>query len=229
MTLNFSRKPNVFLKSREELKAVGSTAFKRTKENIIYIWKILINILDNNGKTDNLSAPYKQQILSGKLLNTLDPKRDNETAEKLKALFLALDIPENREKFLKSYFCAALIVLRNGSKDVNSNETWVNYKPKYEQNLKYKGALNSALIEFKDEEWVGDTLFDMSAYLDTIIKKDGNEKFVLTNISAHEGETLIEAVEHNLKDLKLAIKGKFDIQRPKNTDGENFLNNDENE
>ena len=122
--MSIIKNPNQFIADPQHFGS--ATGFKNAKENSVYIWKVLINIIDNEGKTDNIPASYLQQIMSGKLLHTTSPV-DNEVGKKLKALIIALDKPENREKFLKSYFCAALIVLRNGSKDSSSNETWINY------------------------------------------------------------------------------------------------------
>ena len=192
---------------------------KSERENSVYIWKVLINIIDNNGKTDNLSANYKQQIMSGKLLNTTC-QRDNEVGAKLKALVIALDKPENREEFLKSYFCAALIVLRNGAKDVNSLDTWVNYSARPESHMQGKGILNSALISYKDDNHAKLGL-DMNAYLNTIIKREPNGNYALTNISAAEGDMLISAVDQTVTIMKESEKFRSNFENKHLDDSEN--------
>lgn len=214
----YTRK-NKFLVDESYLILSGSS-LKYTKENSVYIWKILINIIDNQGKTDNLAANYLQQIMSGKLLHTVDKKVDNETGEKLKALIKLLDKEENREKFLKSYFCAALIVLRNGAEDAASNETWINYSPRPDSHMQGKGALNSALISYKDDNRTSVGLA-MDKYIDTIVRKNENGEYVLTNISATEGDLLINAVSKTVDYMKDSEKFRYNFENKSLDDSEN--------
>lgn len=196
--------------NKNEFMSIYDTAPKRHRENSVYIWKILINILKHEGSTKNLPADYKSQIMSGKLYNTTSPE-DDKMAAKLKALILALDKDENKQKFLKSYFCAALTVLVNGSKDINSDETWTNYMPSRNSHMQ-GSALNNALISYKDDNSVSLGV-DMNKYLDTIIQKKQTGVYEMVDISAEEGDQLIEAVAETVYFMKKSEKFRTNFEK----------------
>ena len=179
------------------------TALKKTKENTVYIWKILVSIFDNDGKTDGLPAEYLQQIMSESLINNTS-KTDKETGKKLKALILSLDSKENREKFMKSWFAAAISAFRTG--DINattSNEKWSDYSP-VDPSFN-KGALNTALISYKDSNT--NVCFNMNVFIDTIIEKN-NDSYQLKNISAIEGNVLLQETQRLIDAIKQTSKFK---------------------
>ena len=192
------------------------TVHKKIKENSVYIWKTLINIFDNDGRTDNLAKEYFQQIMSGKLLHTV-LKTDSKTAAKLKALVLALDDPENRKKFMNSRLCSAISVFRNGAAENLSTSLWSNYKPTA-QNTSFKSAINTALISYKDDPKAQIGL-NMGALLDTIIKEE-NGQYVLTNISAHDADELIRTIEDCIREMRQTEKFAANFQRE--DDQENY-------
>lgn len=191
--------------------SLDERTLKRKKENSVYIWKIAINIWDRGGYTDNLAAEYLAQILSGRLLNTTCP-RDNETGAKLKGLLIALDEPANRERFVRSYFAAAVSAFRTGALDGNADDTWVNYKPTPVNTTK-KSAINTALVGYKDDPAFPVGL-DMDKFLDTIMKKEGG-KYVMTNISAREGELLLKAAIDNVKMMRECAEFKRNFAKVK--------------
>jgi hypothetical protein len=197
MPMNFSNDKYVYYSND------NSTALKKTKENTVYIWKILVNVFDNDGKTDDLPAEYLQQIMSENLINNTS-KADKEIGKKLKALIISLDSKENREKFMKSWFAAAISAFRTG--DINgttSNEKWVDYSP-VDPSFN-KGALNTALISYKDS--ATNLCFNMNTFFDTIIEKN-NGKYQLKNISAIEGNFLLQETQRLLDTIKQTSKFK---------------------
>ena len=200
----------------------SNTSLKNAKENSFYVLKVLINLLDNEGRTVNLPAPYRQQIMSGKLLHNLD-KNDSATAEKLKALIKFLDDKNNREKFCNSYFYIALIALRNGARDINSKDLWINYTLKGDSYLKNKGALNNALTFYKDDANITNIGLDIGAFLDAIVTKNDRGEYVMTDIPATKADLLIDAVIKTVDLMKNSEKFKSNYRN-------NYLNNeDENE
>lgn len=182
---------------------------KRQRENSVYIWKVLINIFRHNGSTEELSAEYKTQIMSGKLYNTTK-KEDDEAAAKLKALVKALDKDENKQKFLKSYFCAAIQVLNNGSKDPNSNEIWTNYSLKKDSHMQ-GSVLNNALISYKDDS-SAELGIDMNKFLSTIIRKNESGIYEIIDITAEEGDKLIAAVAKTVNIMKKSEKFRCNFE-----------------
>ena len=194
----------------EEDIASSNTYLKNVKENFVYIWKILINIYDNNGKTDNLPAQFLQRIMSGKLVYNVK-KTDHEVAEKLKNLVIALDKQENRDKFMKSFFAAGILTLRKGDKDIDSQETWNHYAP-INPNEKNGVALNNALNSYKDDPNMK-TGIDMNKYFDTIIEKDLAGKYQLKNISAAEGSVLLDAIQANIGYMKNSFRFTRDFRK----------------
>ena len=92
----------------------------------MYFWNIIVKLIKSKGDTSVIAPNYRKQILSGKLLNS-DNKIDNGTGEKLKALIIALDKEENRNKFCNSYFFTAARVLTTGQLDTEDKTEWSNY------------------------------------------------------------------------------------------------------
>ena len=202
---------NIYIVDNKQ-NSLSNTTLNSIKENTVYILKALINISDRDGKTDNLSSGYLQQIMSEKLLNTVDKAQDDETAKLLKGLVLALDNPENREKFLKSYFYASLILLRNGARDASSVETWINYLP-LRPNQKYKSALLNALYSYKDDP-DAEIGLDMNKFLKTIVEQNEDGEYVLTNLTAHDGDQLLKAMEENIAIMKNSKKFREQFTNP---------------
>ena len=204
----------------ENVESLSKNSLINIKENSAYIWRILIKIIDHGGSPDYIPANYDRQIESGRLLHTVT-KQDNATGEKLKALKNALKDEENREKFLGSQFYEALRVLRNGSTDSTSDETWINYHASEGSYWSTKGALSSALISYKDDDSAKIGI-DMDAFLDTIIKKDSNGKYVLTDISSVDGELLIDAVAKTIDIMKNSEKFRNNFKHNEQDESEIF-------
>ena len=186
---------------------VKSSQYQNTKDNAVYVWRILFNIIDRamdeetfekDGLSGAIASSYLAQLMTGKLIhsNTSD---DIEIGQKLKQLVLLLDNPANKDKFMNSCFFTAVVTVRNGAvKGDLDTESWINYQT---YSGPRKGALNFALISYKDTPGVPVGL-NIKAFLDTIIKKNDKNKYELTDISISESDKLLEATYEFIKNLK---------------------------
>lgn len=175
----------------------------KMRENTMYFWNIIVKLIKSKGDTSVIAPNYRKQILSGKLLNS-DNKIDNGTGEKLKALIIALDKEENRNKFCNSYFFTAARVLTTGQLDTEDKTEWSNYSKteNCENDFVNRPVLNSALLCYKRDSRNMPIGINIDRFLDTIIKKDTNGNYIVSDTNAEQGDLLAQAVLQHVNDMK---------------------------
>lgn len=205
---------NPFYISQEECARRGYTQqqVKMLKENNQYWWRIVSKLILTKGDTRIIKPAYRRQILSGELYNS-DKKLGIDTnglGEKLKALFIALDDKDNREKFLNSYFYTACYNMASGTANSSDiTEKWANFAPSANCEDCFKGreAIDSALTIYKGD--VNSPIgIDISKFIDSIVKKDEDGRYNIVDTTAAEGEKLCNAVNQHVKDLKASDRFK---------------------
>lgn len=187
---------------------VRNNEYQKTKDNAVYLWRILFDIIvrtkrnpetfEKEGLSGAIGSSYLAQLMTGKLFHP-DVTNGTEIGQKLKQLVLLLDDPENREKFANSWFCTAIVTVRNGAVqgDINS-EGWEVYQT---YNGPRKSALNYALSAYKDTPGI-DVGLNFNALFNTIVRKNEKGKYEITDITMSEGDKLQEATNEFIKILK---------------------------
>lgn len=194
------------------------TQKKYMKENNIYIFTILSHLIKYNGETKTLSSAYKKRILST-LLYHPDIKTGldtNKLGEKLKALIIAMDKPENREKFCNSYFYAAMSTLTTGATQAgNENQEWAKYQKtsRCPFEFKNKTPLSASLDCYKEDPSMPVGL-NMMTFIDEIIQKDEFGKYKVIDTTAEKGDLMCQAVIEQVKSLKSNEKFKQSFENP---------------
>ena len=152
---------------------------EKIRENNIFVFKVLTNIVKNNGKTDNLSFNYKKQICSGKLIHS-DSSVDNGAGRKLKALYDALNkSTKARDIFNKSALSSIVDMLCFGKLFNDDKTSWGNYVPteNLEEKFKDKDALYVALYYCRlNKDMVG---FNLDKLISTLVSRDKSGSFVI--------------------------------------------------
>lgn len=175
------------------------------KENNYYLSFIFHTIILNEGKTDKLPPAYRKKILQGQLYypDNKTGVNSNNLGEKLKALFIALDKPENRELFRKSYVALALQTLITG-KTIESEENWADYKstPNCPSDLKNKKAIFQAAFACYRNDDHTPVGINMSKLIDSIVIKDEKGKYVLKDTTAEQGDLMMQATAKQVNVMK---------------------------
>ena len=194
-----------YMDNKYDAETNGLNAFHQCeiRENNIYMFKILTNIFNNNGKTNRISNNYRTQILSGKLIHS-DKNVDNGVGEKLKALILALDKdPVARETFNNSAFSSVIKLLFTGRLYNDDKTGWAYYTPSDDcaDVYKNKTALNVALACYRaNREMVG---FDLDKLISTIVTKNKKGAFIIKDTATTEQfNQMVEGMSKFITSLK---------------------------
>lgn len=202
---NVGNNPYYYEKFDERLINISTLQEANMRENVVYFWNIMTNLVANNGSIEQIKGTrWFNQINTGRLYKN-DTDLNKNTGEKIKALYFLLDkSEENRKKFRNSYFYKAVEYFAIGSMDPEAKDGWKNFEktPNCDPLLKNKTALSIAFTSYRQDSKDMPLGVNIDLFLDAIIKKDARGNYKLVDVDYETALKMFDAVKNHYSDMK---------------------------